>query len=186
MFKIVLYRNSMTWYGVPTRDLVYAKEFPTIEAAANGIFGRYLGYYKTWGYRGGDFHGLYLSTYKRSAEKAWSYRLYDEDGYEISLVPFYMAAIEIKKEGQKYTRPFSGFHYSRYCFHRRPRTQAELVASGSLDADQEDAIELGINPAKIKLRARRNNIPTAYDDINRNIEKNWKRHRKTRYRVINS
>lgn len=52
---------------------------------------------------------------------------------------------------------------------RRPKTLGELRVAASGD--------------EIPLRAKRGNIPDAWDDMNVHRERSWKRHRKTQYKA---
>ena len=56
----------------------------------------------------------------------------------------------------------------RYCFFRHPQTGNELRANAGAD-----------------VRAKRNprHLPTAWDDINRCLQRTWKLYRKTQYKI---
>lgn len=64
-------------------------------------------------------------------------------------------------------------------FFRSPKTTAELRAIEAVETDP-DLIDLGY--ARILVRPKRRNLPTAYDDISKATFRNWKKHREHQYR----
>lgn len=65
--------------------------------------------------------------------------------------------------------PFTGGGF-RWIGFRRPRTAAEIAANAAALADG------------IPVRGRRRNVPDAWDDLPRHVERSWKAHRRTRWR----
>lgn len=68
---------------------------------------------------------------------------------------------------------------SPYRWLRHPRTTSERRASDAVDNDPE------MREYKVKSRAKRSKamLPSAWDDLPRHVDKSWKRHRKTQYRM---
>ncbi len=62
--------------------------------------------------------------------------------------------------------------------YKTPRTRQEAAQAVAT----EEALEMGFH---IKIRAKRNarNLPNAWDDKPCHSEKNWKRHRKSQWKV---
>lgn len=65
-----------------------------------------------------------------------------------------------------------------YRFHRHMRTTNERRQNYGALTDEE-LTEYGIQPRAARTRG----LPHAYDDVSRHIEKSWKAHRLTRYKV---
>jgi len=66
--------------------------------------------------------------------------------------------------------PFTGRRGGWVGF-RRPRTTAEIAANAA-------ALDDGI-----PVRGRRRNLPSAWDDLPRQVQRSWKAHRRTRWRA---
>lgn len=65
-------------------------------------------------------------------------------------------------------------------FYRRVRTLGEIRDLTGLEADMADLEEL---PVRVKVRRRRRNLPTAWDDlVIRGKGRGWKHHRRTRWK----
>lgn len=74
--------------------------------------------------------------------------------------------------------PVPGVHKSAgYHYFRHPQTQREL--RGQV-AYLDHLHEHGLNSARV---GRVRDVPSAWDDIPRHVDHNWKRHRRTRYRA---
>jgi len=75
--------------------------------------------------------------------------------------------------------PGTGRHHGGH-FYRRPKTRAELRDHAGLDADAVDCEEF---PLRLRARARRRCIPTAWDDLTIHEKgRNWKAFRRTRWK----
>lgn len=72
--------------------------------------------------------------------------------------------------------PYTSSSGNYSCYMRYPRTTQERREAAHLEADEE-LREYGVRP-----RRKGRSIPTAWDDILRQTEKNWKRQRRTRWR----
>lgn len=70
--------------------------------------------------------------------------------------------------------PLSGRKYARYCWLRHPRTTQERCWA---DAWKDEDFAP-------RTRARRNarNLPNAWDDVHRDVERSWKRYRKAQWK----
>ncbi len=55
--------------------------------------------------------------------------------------------------------------------HRLPKTHNEQIANCRCDDDNH-----------VKIRGRRNNLPDSWSDINPTKQRNWKKHRKNRWK----
>lgn len=77
--------------------------------------------------------------------------------------------------------PVPGVHRRRWGRGYRPvRTQGERRDLFGLEADLADLEEF---PVRVKIRARRKNVPTLWDDIQPSRQgDSWKNYRKTRYK----
>lgn len=61
----------------------------------------------------------------------------------------------------------------RYCWFRRPKTTSEVRANSDPD------IKLMVRGARLPTQ-----LPSAYDDINRCVQRSWKVHRGTQYKGV--
>ncbi|MCE6958542.1 hypothetical protein LAZ40_05690 [Cereibacter sphaeroides] len=72
--------------------------------------------------------------------------------------------------------------YHRGTFYRHMKTRAELREIQGLEADLADAEDF---PVRVKIRRKRKDIPTLWDDIPRSRKGNsWKGFRQTRYKLV--
>ncbi len=65
---------------------------------------------------------------------------------------------------------------STITFIRRPKTIQELRTNEALSSD------LVCLPFTFQVRAKRNNLPTSFTDLQRTTERNWKQYRLTQYK----
>lgn len=61
---------------------------------------------------------------------------------------------------------------------RRPKTIQELRINEALSFD----VDFVCLPFTFKVRAKRNNLPTSFTDLQRTTERNWKQYRLTQYK----
>ncbi len=72
--------------------------------------------------------------------------------------------------------PFTGRLVS-YCYFRHPKTKAENRENSALAFDKDEY------PIHIEKLRNRGKLPTAWDDLGRTNERNWKSFRRTQYKA---
>lgn len=113
----------------------------------------------------------------------YTFELIDIDGFPMDLVPLHMAVVEHRKSLPPMPLWLSAGRKRRYGrMFRGPRTTGELRAICAADADRDELEEVGVQRHRLKVRARRGNVPTRWDDIYIGFQRSWKAHRLTRYR----
>ena len=61
----------------------------------------------------------------------------------------------------------------RYCWYRHPKTTSEVRANSDPDIRQM------VRGARLPTK-----LPSAYDDMNRTVQRSWKVHRKSQYKGV--
>lgn len=140
-----------------------------------------------------DFYGNWHRGWEWFADRHYHYWVEDEFGNP-------MSANKIKedygKTRRRYKTKYEEEHCvfrcdpvpwcgkSRYCnFLRYPKTTQEKKQYDSYEFDRKEIKDEYALTIKVRGRRSRMSLPTAYDDIPRHNEKNWKKFRKKQYKA---